>query len=280
MEPSDPAGTAIARPTHPRWVGVLLSFLIPGAGIFLAGKRKAGLRWFLVLTALSLVMVVLAPLPAVPGLGACLALAAVCAVLTLWMLVVSYKPVPRLGVRGWLLFLLVVGLLGCLEALVPGWFARAFKVPTGSMEPTVVPGDRLFVQTSAYWFNPPQRGDVVVFRTDALESSELPKGQFYVKRVVGLPGEALRIDYGRLLVNERPLRGPAVLASKNFSIPPSDVLRGDTNAYVVPPACYFVVGDNVGNSLDSRHFGAVPRRGIIGRATKLYWPWVRAGDLR
>ena len=280
MGVNEPVDASAIKPTHRRWVGVLLSFLIAGSGIFLAGNRKAGVRWYLSLTALSLVTVALAPMPAIPGLGACVVLIAVCTVLTLWMLVLSCKPIPGLGVRGWLGFLALVVLLSALEVLITDRLARPFKVPTGSMAPTIVPGDHLFVQASAYWFSAPTRGDVVVFRTDALDSAELPRGQFHVKRIVGLPGETLQITNGRLLINGQPLQSPAVLAGHNFSILPSTFPPGGTNIYVVPAGCYFIVGDNVTNSLDSRHYGAIPRYSIIGRATKIYWPVRRAGDIR
>jgi len=138
----------------------------------------------------------------------------------------------------------------------------------------------LFVQTSAYWFAAPSRGDVVVFRTDMLDSPQVPKGQFYVKRVAALPGEALRIAGGRLLVNERPLQSPAALAGTNLSMPHIAFPPGDTSTYVVPAGSCFVVGDNATNSLDSRSYGPIPRASIIGRATKIYWPLPRAGDIR
>jgi signal peptidase I len=280
MEPSEPAGTSASAPTHRRWVGVLLSLLIAGAGIFLAGNRKAGLRWFLGLTVLSLVAVGLSSFPAVPGLGVLVALVAVIGALTLWMLVFSFKPVPKLGVRGWLLFLLLAGLLAGLEALATDHLTRPFKVPTKSMAPTIVPGDRLFVQTSAYWFAAPRRGDVVVFRTDAVESSSLPKGQFYVKRVAGLPGEALQISEGRLLINGRPLDKPAPLAGSNFGTVGMPWPGKGPDVWKIPEDSYFVIGDNTTNSLDSRFFGPIPRASIIGRATKTYWPLPRAGDIR
>ncbi len=280
MGVSELDGTIAAAPTHRRWVGVLLSLLMPGAGIFLAGNRKAGLRWFLGLMALGLATIALPPLPAIRGLEAFVALAGAWAVLSLWMLILWYKPVPRLGVRGWLLFLLLAVILRGLEAPLPNRFGRAFKMPTKSMEPTLIPGDHLFVQTSAYWFGAPRRGDVVAFRTDELESSLVPKGKLYVKRIAGLPGEAVRIIGGRLLINDRPLQGPAVLARANFSAPYVTVPSGESNTYVVPAGSYFVVGDNATNSLDSREYGAVPRQSILGRATKIYWPISRAGDIQ
>lgn len=280
MGPSDPADISVPAPTHRRWVGVLLSLLIAGSGIFLAGNRKAGLRWFLGLTMLSLVTIAVASLPAIPGLGVCVALVFVTAVLTLWMLAVSFKPVPKLGVRGWLLFLLLAGLLSSLEVLSTDQLTRSFKVPTRSMAPTILPEDRLFVQTSAYWFAAPSRGDVVVFRTDALDSSVVPKGQSFVKRIAGLPGEALQISEGRLLINGRPLDHSALFAGSNFGTFGMSPFGTRSNAWLIPTNSYFMLGDNATNSLDSRYYGPVPRSSITGRATKTYWPMARAGDIR
>ena len=280
MQPSDAGGTITAPPTHRRWVGVLLSLLIVGAGIFLAGHRKAGLRWFLALTLLSFVTVATASLPVIPGLRVCVALASITIALTLWMLVLSFRAVPKLGMRGWLLFLLLAGALGSLEMLATDQLTRAFKVPTGSMEPTIVPGDRVLVQTSAYWFAAPSRADLVVFRTADLDYAGMPKDQYLAKRIVALPGETLQITNGHLLINGRALQGPPALADHDFRSPFAAFPPRGTNAYVVPAECFFVAGDNLTNSLDSRHFGPIPRRSVLGRATKIYWPRSRAGDLR
>ena len=280
MGPSDPADTSVPTPTHRRWVGVLLSLLIAGSGIFLSGNQKAGMRWFLGLTVLTLVTIAVTSLPVIPGLQVSLTLASVATVLTLWMLILSFKPVPKLGVRGWLLFLLLAGLLGSLESLGIDRLTRPFKVPTRSMMPTIQPGDRLFVQTSAYWFTTPSRGQVVAFRTDALDSPLLPKGEIYLKRIAGLPGEAIQISAGRLLINGRPLDNPVPLADSNFGTIGISWPSVRSNAWLVPTNSYFVVGDNGTNSLDSRFFGPIPRAGIIGRATKIYWPIPRVGDIR
>jgi signal peptidase I len=280
MDLSNPPVINAAAPTYRRWVGVLLSLLIPGAGIFLAGNRKSGLRWFLGLTVLWLVTTALASLPFIPGLTPFVVLAAMVAVLTVWMLVLSFRPVPMLGVRGWLLFLLLTGLLSGAEVLATNRLTLPFKVPSGSMKPTLLPGDRLFVQTSAYWLAAPTRRELVAFRTDALDSPLVPKGLILTKRVAALPGEVVQITGGRLLVNGRPLQDPAVWAVANFDIPGIAFPPGDTNTYVVPAGSYYVVGDNITNSLDSRHYGAVPRQSIIGRATRICWPPARAGDIR
>ncbi len=268
------------RPPHRRWVGVLLSLLIPGAGLFLAGDRRAGTRWFLTLEGLSFLAIVLASLAAIPGLLACAVALAFTLGMTVWMLIRSYKSVPRLGLRGWILFLSLAGALQAVETVLAHRLTRPFKVPTGSMQPTIRPGDHLMVQSSAYWFSRPRRGDLVVFRTEESQAWGIPKGQFYVKRVTAMPGEKLQIKEGRLVLNGQPVEGRTALVGANFEVPYMAFPRSSTDSYVIPAGCYFVVGDNSTNSLDSRHFGAIARESIIGKATKIYWPKSRAGDLR
>jgi len=266
--------------THRRWVGVLLSLLIAGAGIYLAGDRRAGVRWFLGLLVLSLVAVALASMPAMPGLWIPLGLGGIVTALSLWMLVISYRPVPKLGLWGWLLFLVGAAVLSGLEILCTDHLTRAFKVPTGSMEPAVLPGDHLFVQTAAYGFSAPKRGEVVAFRTEALNSPLLPKGQIHLKRVAGLPGEAIQISEGRLVVNGHALTTPSALAGRNFGTAGMPIGGIGSNVCLIPEGSFFVVGDNATNSLDSRFYGPIPRRSLVGRATKVYWPLARAGDIR
>jgi signal peptidase I len=267
------------RPMHRRWVGSLMSLLLPGAGIFLAGDRRAGLRWFGWLTAMWLALIVVTPLPGIPGppvfagLTFCL-LAAVC-----WMLVHSYRPVPKLALMGWIMFIALVFVVGAAELVLEHQLMRPFKMPTRSMETTIMPGDHLFAQTCAYWFSPPRRGDIVVFKTDDLQPANVRPGQFFVKRIAALPGERVEITNGRLLVNRQRIETPAILAGDDFT-PTGNGLFNEADGFVVPAHSYFVIGDNATNSLDSRYFGAIPRRSIIGKATKIYWPLSRAGDLQ
>src|SRR2546425_878363 len=96
------------KPMHPRWVGCLLSLLFSGAGIFLAGDRREGLRWFFGMTALWLVMMVVIPLPGIPGLPVLAGLIFCNLALACWMLVRSYRPVPKLGFKGWIVFLVLI----------------------------------------------------------------------------------------------------------------------------------------------------------------------------
>ncbi len=132
-------------------------------------------------------------------------------------------------------------LIGVVIAL----FLRGFVVfnafvPTPSMEPTIMTGDRLIGSKLSYVFGEPERGDIITFY-----SPDEPEVT-YVKRIIGLPGELVNIVDGKVYINdsEIPLDEPYVN--------PDDVPKGDFGPYVVPGNCYFVMGDNRNNSLDSR----------------------------
>ncbi len=183
--------------------------------------------------------------------------------------------------REWLRPILVVlVLLGSFRSAVADWN----DVPTGSMRPTILEGDRIFIDKHAYdWRVPflgwrvaersdPARGEIVIFPSPV-------DGVRLVKRVVGLPGDVIEVRNGRVLVNGAPLEyrlgsGTAGAAlEEELGEHPHAVLAGGTLASLhdfgpatVPPAHYFMMGDNRDNSLDSRVFGAVAREKIEGRA--------------
>lgn len=268
------------RQMHRRWVGSLLSFLLPGAGIYLAGDRKTGLRWFFGLTLLWLIAAILTPLQTIPHLLAYGFWVVLTVTLACWLLVCSYRPVPKLGLRGWCIFLLLSFAFSSLMPTVMRRFTQPFKVPASSMQPTINRDDHLFVQKYAYWFAKPKRGDLVVFKTEDIVHALLPKGQYYIKRVAALPGEELEIVNGRLVVGGKPIESPAALAGDNFTPHSFGSSDSEVHHFSVPADSYFVVGDNGANSFDSRYFGSVSRRSIIGKGTKIYWPPQRQGDIR
>jgi len=203
----------------------------------------------------------------------------------------------RVVVRRWWLQeirpLLILALIVCsLRSSLADWN----DVPTGSMKPTILEGDRVFVNKLAYdlkvpfttwhitqWGNP-QRGDIVVFFS--------PKdGTRLVKRVIGLPGDTVELRNERLIINGQPvdyaapapemaaqLSGPerdrGVFATEKLPARPHAVMAINgvqamrTFAPVqVPEGHYFMMGDNRDNSFDSRYFGTVARSQIVGRAT-------------
>ena len=195
----------------------------------------------------------------------------------------------RKEIRWWLVLGLVIF---SIRSSLADWS----DVPTGSMKPTILEGDRVFVNKLAYdlkvpfttchlaqWSNP-RRGDVVVFFSPR-------DGQRLVKRVVGLPGDTIELRNNGLVLNgqavgyqpivEERLRDLAVAdrASSNFAMEqlagqphavaaiPSVPARRDFGPCRVPEGHYFMMGDNRDNSFDSRYFGPVERKRIVGQAT-------------
>ncbi len=133
------------------------------------------------------------------------------------------------------------------------------KVPTGSMTNTIMVGDRLIGFRLSYLFSDPQRGDVVIFKYPDDES------QNYVKRIIGLPGDIVRIENGVVYVNGDEL-------NESYIKEPMKV-NSEIEEYVVPTDCYFMMGDNRNNSLDSRYWNNtfVKRDKIIAKAIFKYY---------
>lgn len=258
----------------------MLSLLLPGAGIFLADERKSGLRWFVGLTLFGVLAATLESLPEIPSLYAYWSASILTLMLFGLLLVRSFRAVPRLGLRAWIVFLVLAVAFNSVTWVIDRSLTHRFNVPAGSMEPIISRGDHLLIQRYAYWFAKPKRGDIVVFRTALLDHPLLPKDQFYAKRVAALPGEQLKIENGRLSVGGVPVQSPAILTRNLFAPYSSEAFNSNIVHFDVPADCYFVVGDNGTNSFDSRYYGSVPRRSIIGRATKICWPIQRTGNLQ
>jgi signal peptidase I len=166
-----------------------------------------------------------------------------------------------------------------IALVIRAFIVQAFKIPSSSMEPTLQIGDRLFVNKFIYGaripltditfpaLKEPQRGDIIVFR-----SQEPPKKDF-IKRLVALGGETVGIRRGRIYINGKELTGPDSVTMRDYSN------KGDYGAegavVKVPEGSYFMLGDNTDNSRDSRYWGFVPRKDIIGKAMCIYWPLYR-----
>jgi signal peptidase I len=153
-----------------------------------------------------------------------------------------------------------------------------FSVPTGAMTPAVSSGDHIVMEGMTYHSREPRRGDVAVFRTDGIPS--LPPRTFYVKRVVGEPGERVRFAGGKLLVNDKQVSLSNAEGEIVYEMPQSATTMFPQSEVTVPAGSYFVVGDNSTNSFDSRCWGCVPRKNILGRVSFCYWPPGRIGRVK
>ncbi len=185
-----------------------------------------------------------------------------------------------------------------LALFIRAFVVQAFKIPSGSMIPSLLIGDHILVNKFAYGlqlpgdcafeisfppvtcyssntlieFDEPGRGDVIVFRYPEDEQKD------FIKRIIGLPGDTIRLQDKTVYINGQPFHDssftqrvdPGVIAGR---INPRDNFEPRT----VPEHSYFVMGDNRDQSLDSRFWGYVQRHKIKGRAFLVYWSWNRHG---
>ena len=272
------------------WVGVVLSFFISGLSQFLTGKKLNGIGWFFGLLLLSVGCSWCLMSPLVPGDLPALILWLVSDVFWIVMLIKSYRPVPRFHGFGWICFIFLSLFLPIALYLGEQLFMRPFTTPTRSMSPTIQAQDEVTVEGYAYWFSKPQRGDIIVFETkgiseDQRELFHIPSDEFYAKRIVGIPGDILSIQNGRLCNHNEIISEPTGLAKLKFVAPIASpiypiYLTNSLDTYKVPDGSYFLIGDNTTNSLDSRYFGAVDGSSIIGKVSKIYWPPNRVGRVQ
>ena len=186
--------------------------------------------------------------------------------------------------RGWRLtidwIVTIVGAIAIVLA-IKAWVVNPYRIPSSSMEPTLHcarPGsgcearfsDRVLANRFIYHFRKPHRGDIIVFKTPPAAEQRCGAGGTFVKRLIGLPGETWEERNGFIYINGKKLIEPYVKADR----------RDTATSYParkVPPGTYFMMGDNRTQSCDSREWGTVPRRNLIGEVFAVYWPPNRIG---
>jgi signal peptidase I len=176
---------------------------------------------------------------------------------------VAEQPSAGLGLGLWLRDLLISAGVSVLIIL---FLYQPVRVEGTSMLPRLEDHDRLFINKFVYHISSIERGDVVVFHYPRDPEKS------YIKRVIALPGDELRIDHGQVWVNGKALTEKYV---------PS--MYRDTRSYtgtVIPDDCYFVMGDHRSISSDSREFGVVERDLIYGKAVFVYWPARDVGEVK
>ena len=162
-------------------------------------------------------------------------------------------------------------IIAVLLALVIRTFVvQAFKIPSGSMLPTLQIGDHILVNKFIYDFAPIHRGDIIVFKFPQDESRD------FIKRVIGLPGETLEIRGRQVLINEVALKEPyAVFSDGPFA---QAMEREHLGPLVIPSGKFFMMGDNRDHSMDSRVWGVLDMHKIKGKAFVVYFS-LRSEDI-
>jgi len=154
-----------------------------------------------------------------------------------------------------------------LALIIRTWVVQAFKIPTGSMRPALMEGDRILVSKFIYKFKEPQRGDVIVFRSPEDQKKD------FIKRLIGLPNETVEIANGTILIDDKAVEPESVIRERYY------YNRGDHGVkgapVTVPEDGYYVLGDNSISSRDSRYWGFFPKKYLLGKAFMIYWPPTR-----
>jgi signal peptidase I len=170
----------------------------------------------------------------------------------------------------------IVGAVAIVLA-IKAWVVNPYRIPSSSMEPTLHcarPGngcearlsDRVLANRFIYHLREPRRGEIIVFKTPPLAAARCGAGGTFVKRLIGLPGETVRVtEGGQVLVNGTRL-------DEHKYIEPERRRGGQAGTFPVGKGRYFFMGDNRAQSCDSRVWGAVPRKNLIGEVFATYWP--------
>lgn len=158
-----------------------------------------------------------------------------------------------------------------IAIVIRSFFLGPYKIPTGSMRPTLLEGDRIFVDKVTYHFRSPKRGEIVVFKFP-----EDPKKDF-VKRLIAFGGEEVEIRDGGIYINGKRVDDLPEIAGHYYYNRNEWAYGKEGQIFQVPANSYFVLGDNSAQSNDSRNWGFVPKSYLIGRAFVIWWPPQRIG---
>ena len=171
-----------------------------------------------------------------------------------------------------------------LLAIVIAFFIRtfviqAYKIPSGSMKPTLLIGDHIlvskfnygiklpFIRSTLIPVGTPKRGDIVVFIYPEDRSKD------FIKRLIGLPGDTIEIRDKKVFLNGQPMNDPHAVHSDSLVIPGAVQPRDNFGPIKVPEGKLFVMGDNRDESYDSRFWGFVDVKDVLGKALIIYWSW-------
>jgi signal peptidase I len=181
------------------------------------------------------------------------------------------RPRRRRSTRSWIIewgAIIVVAVL--VAFVVRTYIVQTFYIPSGSMEPTLQVGDRILVSKLSTEFGSVHIGDILVFKRPPKENCGGAPVPFLVKRVIGLPGDHLTSKGNTIYVN-----GKVLDQTWSYYNPVSPAIGN----VVVPKNTYFMMGDNHGDSCDSRYWGPLPANLVVGKAVLRIWPLSRFGTL-
>ena len=172
-----------------------------------------------------------------------------------------------------------------LALIIRTFIIQAFKIPSGSMEDTLLIGDHLLVSKFSYGIpipfsderflelQHPERGDIIVFEFPGDKNKTFLEKRDFIKRVIGTPGDTIEVRNKQVYVNGEAYVIPEEVHKETTTVGPQYGPRDNMDPVTVPAGHYFVMGDNRDRSFDSRFWGFVPMENIKGKAFIKYWSW-------
>lgn len=265
------------KPRRP-WIAAISTLASRGLGHLYVGEPARGIAWFVIEKILVVVFAVLvivvepsAMFYSLAILGS-IAYTIFCVVDATRIAKTKSEHYELAKYNRWFVYLgyfVVMSLLitSLLSTAIKSNIVEAFKIPTGTMMPTLLVGDHLLADNHIYKTSNPKRGDIIIF-----PYPEDPKRNF-IKRLVAIEGDVIELKDGRLFLNGEEQAETYVNKIDGDSVN----FDGNYGPVAVPSGMLFFLGDNRENSLDSRVFGFVPQNSIKGKAISLYWSWDNDG---
>jgi signal peptidase I len=206
-----------------------------------------------------------------------------CIILYVRMLYGAFRPIPKVEFKRWIMFLVVYLTASVLLEKSSSIAFRAYSMTTNSMDPTIrgpaegQEHDHMVAQRFAYLFSKPKRGDIVVFKTTTTRGDRVN-----VKRIIGLPGETISLKDRKVWIDGRQINEPSIFNKMEY-VPINEMrivahgahLSSSRDSFRIPDGEYFVLGDNTYYCRDSRFYGPVPEKNILGKVTKIILPLER-----
>lgn len=273
------------KPKEPL-VAVMLTFLFPGLGQIYAGQVKKGFAFIIINVVAVVCMFSYIMIPETKLYNYMLGIIPLAILFGLYIIIDAYISSKRFNqtnnlarnitismrllLIGGIVFFYFINPQVFLANYVRANIVQAFHLPSETMEPTLMKGDKVFVDKSAYKNSKPERGDIIIF----LYPEE--KKRNFVKRLIACGGETIEIKNGDVYVNDELVHLPLI---KNIYYHNLGEYGQEGRAVTVPEGNFFVLGDNNSSSSDSRFLGFIPGANIQGKVFKIYYPFHRSGSV-
>ena len=265
------------------WLAGLLSYLLPGLGQVYNGQPLKGLLFNFIFTlwggiVFTLTFYAVKQEMTGPKIALLFLALFVSFLAQLLVIIESIRTARKIGseyllkiYNKWVLYLFIIIVTFLVDhsvaTAIKDNVIKPYKIPTNSMQPSLLAGD--FILSNQIYFSThnPERGDIIIFKYPVDEKTD------FIKRIIGVPGDMVEIKDKHVWINNVKIDEPYVLHTDSTVLSQFESVRDNFGPFRVSPNSYFVLGDNRDNSLDSRHWGTVQRYLIKGKLSFIYFSW-------